>query len=362
MTREGFSQPVRRVRTGRRTLAMVVSGVCVLGVCLWPDTTGGRSMPRPNRPCGPAGRKRRGQPQPPEPVEREAAPVAARLGPPAEASGTAVSRPGETPVPHIVAYVNGHHISREDLARECLRHHGKDVLETMVNRQLILQECQKQHVTITPADVDAEIARMAKQFGVPVDQWLKLLKQQRNITPDQYATDVIWPSLALRALAGERLSVSQEELLRAFESHYGPAVQARLIACSDRQKAEQVRALAAAHPENFGDLAKEKSEDSASASLKGLVQPIHQHSTFPEIEEVAFALANGQVSQVVAAGGQFVIIKREGLIAAQRRETGAGCRGHGGATSATTRCARWPTRSSNSCTNTPSWKTSSTIR
>ena len=43
---------------------------------------------------------------------------------------------------------------------------------------------------------------MAKSFSLPVDQWLKLLKQEREVQPEQYANDIIWPTLALRKLAG----------------------------------------------------------------------------------------------------------------------------------------------------------------
>jgi parvulin-like peptidyl-prolyl isomerase len=324
MTREGFPHSARPRGAGKRTFAMVVSGVCVLGVCLIARYYWGAGHARAESPLTPA------QSEPAvssasatlKPTDPSQAPAAATASPtaadamPAAAADTP-SRAADKPVPHIVAYVNGHHIDREELAREALRHHGKEVLENMVNRQLIVAECQNRGITIAAAEVDAEIGRMAKQFRLPVDQWLKLLKQEKNFTPEQYATDVVWPTLALRALAGKQLSVSQEELLRAFEAAYGPAVQVRLIALSDAKSAEEVRAQAAAHPEKFGDLAKQRSEDSASASLKGMVQPIRQHGTLPAIEEAAFALSDGQVSQVVNAGGQYVIIKREGLIPAR---------------------------------------------
>ena len=46
-------------------------------------------------------------------------------------------------------------------------------------------------------------------------------------------------------------------------------------------------------------------------SVKGLIQPIRKHTTYPEIEQAAFAMADGEVSKVIAAGGQYVILKRE---------------------------------------------------
>ena len=119
----------------------------------------------------------------PSPASMSSAPML-----PAAASARSVSR--------IVAVVNANEITREELGRECILHHGKEVLDTMINKQLIVQECRRQNITITREDVDREIERMAKRFGLPVDQWMKLLKQERNITPEQYANDIIWSTLA----------------------------------------------------------------------------------------------------------------------------------------------------------------------
>jgi parvulin-like peptidyl-prolyl isomerase len=244
---------------------------------------------------------------------------ASRSAPPAAANSARGSNEqfSGTLVPAVVATVNTQRITRDDLARECLRHCGKEVLESMINRLLIVQECRRQGITVTRADVDAEIQRMAKRFNIPVDQWLKLLKQERNVTPEQYANDIIWPTLALRRLAGERLSISREELQNEFETQYGEMVRARLISVADPQKAKWLQAQAEAKPADFGNLVETYSEDAASASLKGLINPIRKHGSYQEIEDAAFRMRDGEVSPVIHAGGQYVILKREGLIVAQ---------------------------------------------
>ena len=88
---------------------------------------------------------------------------------------------------------------------------------------------------------------------------------------------------------------------------------ARLIACKDPRTAEKVCAAAAAKPEDFGDLAKQYSDD-ASASLKGMVEPIHKHGSFPEIEQVAFTMRDGEVSRVIPLAGEYIILKKEGTL------------------------------------------------
>lgn len=213
----------------------------------------------------------------------------------------------------VFATVNGRQITHEVLGRECLRHYGKEVLESWINKLLIAQECKRRNIVVTRVEVDGEIRRMAGRFSLPVEQWLKMLQQERGISPAQYASDIIWPTLALRRLAGERLKVTREEMLKAYETKYGPSVRARLISCKDLDRAKRLHAAAVADPEGFGDLAKEHSED-ASASLKGVIQPIRKHGSYKEIEQAAFNMKDGDISKVIPAGGQYVILKREGLL------------------------------------------------
>ena len=98
---------------------------------------------------------------------------------------------------------------------------------------------------------------MADRFKIPVNQWLKMLKQERNVSPEQYADDIIWPTIALRKLAGAQLNVTPEEVRAEYETQYGEQIRVRLIAATDLQKAKELRAQAVANPGNFGDLAKE---------------------------------------------------------------------------------------------------------
>lgn len=218
----------------------------------------------------------------------------------------------------VVATVNGEQIARSDLAKECLLHFGEEVLESVINKRLISEECRKQNIAVTHDEVKEEMDRMAARFGLPTEQLLTMLKQERHISPDQYAKEIIWPTVALRKLAADRLKVTQKDLQEAYDMLYGPAVQVRLIACPTAQKAEEARARAVADPDDFGNLAKEVSIDTVSASAKGLIQPIHHHQGDPNIERVAFGLHVGDISEVVAVGDQFVILKCEAQLAAQQ--------------------------------------------
>jgi parvulin-like peptidyl-prolyl isomerase len=238
-------------------------------------------------------------------------------------AGTAETLPRPAPttasrrrnaVPGVVAVVNGRQITRDELAQEALRHYGAEVLDNLTKKYLIVAQCRRQNLSVTRAEVDREIQRLAARFKLPVDQWLKMIKSERGITPDQYAEDIIWPTLALKKLAGTNLQVTHEELVREYDILYGEMVRARLIAVKDRSQAESIRQAAVAHPDDFAELAKKFSQDQASAAGGGWIQPIRRHGSFPEIEKAAFSMADGDISPVIHVADQFVILKREGGI------------------------------------------------
>lgn len=209
----------------------------------------------------------------------------------------------------IVAVVNADPITADHLADETVRRYGKDILDNMINRHLILQACIKAGVEVTQADVSAEIHRIAAKFNLPTDQYLRLLQDERDISPSQYANEVIWPMMALRLLVADRLEVTDEDFNRAYLARYGEAVKCRMIMVSDPQLAKSLQAQAAAAPDQFGALAKQHSQDEGSASVRGLIPPIRRYTGNTEIEEVAFSLAENQVSEVLPMGDQWIILQ-----------------------------------------------------
>ena len=220
--------------------------------------------------------------------------------------------------PQVVATVNGEPITREQLGQVCLVRFGKEVLESLMNRQLIAIACQQRNIAVTNADVQAEIERMARRFHLGSEQWLGMLHKERGISQEQYARDIVWPMLALQRLAADRLEISKKEISDAYQSQYGPAVRARLIVVDSLPVARQVHAQVTAQPDEFVRLAQEKSQDVTSASLGGLIEPIRRNAGDPQIEQVAFGLKQGDVSPIIRVGSQYVILKCEGHLAARK--------------------------------------------
>ncbi len=211
----------------------------------------------------------------------------------------------------IVAEVNNQQIKRNQLAQACLDRYGKEVLESFLNKKLIQQACTQHNIEISEQDVMAEIDRMAKKFGLSTQRWLLMLEQEREIAPTQYRNEIIWPTLALRQLAAEKIQVTQEQLDKAFESEFGPKVKIRIIAHSNLERATALRKQAIADPSIFGTLAKDHSEDQASASARGLIPPIRKHVGDPSLEVEVYSLKEGDISKIIEIGNQYVFVKCE---------------------------------------------------
>ena len=213
----------------------------------------------------------------------------------------------------VMAIVNGKDISRVDLTNACVQRYGEPVLESLVNKRLILNHCEKRGIAITNQDIAGEIDRMAKRFQLSREQWLEMLEKERGITAQEYARDIVWPTLALRKLAAKEVQPTAQEIDEAMVREFGASVNARLIAVGTSELANQLHQQLSANPDLFPRLAIEHSVDINSASVGGLIQPIRQHVGDPSIEQAAFALQPGQISQIIPVAGQFVILKCEAL-------------------------------------------------
>jgi len=212
----------------------------------------------------------------------------------------------------VMAVVNGEQITRAQLGQECLRRYAEEALESMINRTLISQACQKKNIKITQRDIDEEVARVAQKFGLTVENWISLLEEERGVSYEQYRAEIIWPTIALRLLAANEIQVTDDELQKAMETEYGPKVKVRVIGTSSEKKAREAHAKAKANPSAFSELAKVYCEDPNIASVGGAIAPIRHHLGDRALERAAFALKPGQVSEVIKVQGQYFVLLCEG--------------------------------------------------
>jgi foldase protein PrsA len=185
----------------------------------------------------------------------------------------------------------------------------------MINQMIIQQECQRRSITVSEAEVEQEVARVAKQFNLPLDAWYKMLEAERGLNRQQYHEDVIWPMLALKKLAGTDVQVTEQDMQIGFERDYGPRMKGRMILFEgNSRQAGEIWEKCQAAPDDFDRLAREFSADRNTRPLGGVIPPIRRHGGNPQVEAAAFKLQPGEISAVIqVAEKQYVILKCEGF-------------------------------------------------
>ncbi|MDO4582612.1 MAG: peptidylprolyl isomerase [Planctomycetia bacterium] len=229
--------------------------------------------------------------------------------------------PATRTVMKVMAIVNGEEIDRQQLAQACLKDYGSEVLERIISRYIIEEACKKANLEVTQEELRQEVEETAKRFGIPTDQYLRLLETERGIPARQYISDIVWPSVAVRKLAGKATAPTEEEIQIEYERRYGEAVKARLIACKTKEDAEKIREEAVKNEEEFGSLAQKYSVDPYSASLGGVVPPIRRHLNGEEFEKIVFALKPGEISPPIPVAEQYILILCEERIPADKNLT-----------------------------------------
>jgi parvulin-like peptidyl-prolyl isomerase len=224
-------------------------------------------------------------------------------------------------MPGVVATVNGDPISLQELGQECMLRHGDEVLESEISKLLLKQALSTANVTVSQADLDAEMRHAAELAGelddkgnVDLTKWVAKITEQNHVSKEIYIEDAVWPSAALKKLTAKNVQVTDEDIAKGYEANYGERVRCRAIVCSQMRRAQEVWDKARRNPsvEFFGELAEQYSEEPQSKSLRGEIPPIGKNGGQKPVEDVAFQLADGQLSGIIQVGEKFVILRCEG--------------------------------------------------
>lgn len=110
----------------------------------------------------------------------------------------------------IAATVNGQPISRIAVIRELERQGGKQALNAIVTKNLILQEAKKQGVTVSQEDIDKELKRIEeniKRQGQTLDQALMLQGMTKENLVDQIRLQKM-----IEKIVGKDIKVADKEV------------------------------------------------------------------------------------------------------------------------------------------------------
>lgn len=117
----------------------------------------------------------------------------------------------------VVALVNGEPISRLAAIRELEKQSGKQVLDSLVTKTLILQEAKKQNVTIDQTEIDQAIKKIEKDIqgqGQTLDQALTLRGMTRTDLIEQIKIQKL-----VEKILGKNIKVTDKEVSDYIEKN-----------------------------------------------------------------------------------------------------------------------------------------------
>ena len=180
----------------------------------------------------------------------------------------------------------------------------------MLNQRLLDKTCAEHGVVVNAAEVEGALANDLKGLAMPRDQFIKtvLTRYKKNLF--EWKEDVLRPRLQMMRLVQDRLTVTPEEVRKAYESTYGEKVECRIILWPIEQKKQAMEEYANLRDSEaaFAEKAKKQST-STLAAAGGKIRPIGRYTMDEKVEKEAFMLQPGQVTTLIDTPQGVVMLK-----------------------------------------------------
>lgn len=242
--------------------------------------------------------------------------------------------------PNVIATVNGDVLLRADfeqeLGREAQSLEGLDtrtpeqvapykqtLLDTMIERLLLLQAARAAGVTVTPEEVDRRVLALVSDYPASsFDDTLAQTHTSRTELSQKTREGLIIEKL-FQEQVFSRVAVTEEQLRRYFDEHAdefteAEKVRAQQIVVSGLDEAKRVQQQLWAG-KKFSDLARRYSL-SPDAKVGGDLGFFQRGEMPPAFDEVVFKLSVGGVSEVVSTEYGFHLFKVVERKPARKRE------------------------------------------
>ncbi|MBZ5200082.1 peptidylprolyl isomerase [Planomicrobium chinense] len=209
-----------------------------------------------------------------------------------------------------VATVNGKAIERDALYGEMVKATGVETLEAMIANEIVKQELEKADIKVSKEELAAEMAVYEEAYGS--SEALETAVKATGMTMGDLAAD-IETQVKIAKLLGPNIDITDEEVKSYFEENkeslaQPEQVEASHILVETKEKADEVAAKLD-NGEDFAELAKEYSTDTATAESGGDLGAFGTGEMAPEFEEAAFAMKTDEISEPVETEYGFHIIK-----------------------------------------------------
>ncbi len=264
------------------------------------------------------------------PRGQQAAAAAPRQPPGGTAPG------GATPEMRIAAVVNDQVISVFDLisrirmvmissnlqdSEEARKKLAPQVLKSLIDEKLQLQEAKRQNISATDEEVNNALAQIEKQNNMKAGQLNEFLQARgidRGSLVDQLTAAIVWAKLVKRQ-ASQTTDISDEEIDEALKraKDHASEPQSRVaeifLAVDNPTQEDEVKHQA----ERLSDLMKQGARfsaiaqqysQSATAAVGGDMGWVRPDQLPPDLGKVVTQLKVGELSQPIRSGGGFYLM------------------------------------------------------
>jgi parvulin-like peptidyl-prolyl isomerase len=241
-------------------------------------------------------------------VHRATAQQAARTAPVPPVTATATASDYAS---RVVAYIHQNRpITRQELGEFLVARQGADKLPLLLNKRIVDVACQQYGISVTAAEVDAALGEELKDLAMDRKTFLKnvLARYKKNLY--EFKEDVVRPRLQLTRLVQRALTVSEDDLRKAYDSVFGEKVECRIIIWphSKEKDALEMYSKIAKDEAAFAQAAKNQDRSDLQAT-GGKINPISRYSMDPKIEEAVFKLRPGEVTELLKTPDGIVMLK-----------------------------------------------------
>jgi parvulin-like peptidyl-prolyl isomerase len=232
----------------------------------------------------------------------------------------------------IVAKVNGTVFTQKDLEAEVDRliprvtfhrnvppekrknYYGR-ALDELIDRELQYQDAKAQDIKIEKEKIDAQLEKFKKRFKS--EQEYKAALEKEKTSEEQVRASIEKELLAQAVFTRnvtDKAKMSDPALKEYYEKNTAKfkqpeSVKLRIISVKDEKKAKDVLAMIK-QGDDFSEIASNFSEDTYR-TRGGDAGYIHKGRMLSEIDEAAFKLKVGEVSDIITAENNYFIIKAE---------------------------------------------------
>lgn len=215
----------------------------------------------------------------------------------------------------------------------------KELIEKMVEEELISQAAEKSNIQITSAEIESAFRNIAGAQQMSTAELIQLARTSSGLSEQEYRDEIrrqLLEGKMLQLRVKGRVRITDQDVQTTFDRavreerqrrEYHPAwIVLRILPGTSPEATEERWALArdlaarAAKGDDFGALARQFSDDTATRELGGdlgiraplgspAVSGGRRQAMAPELESALVQLEPGQVSAPMRAGDAIVVMK-----------------------------------------------------